>query len=290
MGRISNSVENTATKKASKPPSIATLVNQTLSKDMYQKRFDELLGNRSAQFISSLVSVINGSEKLQQAFFDSPNSVIQAGLKAASYDLPIDSSLGYAYIIPFGKKQPNGSYKQEAQFILGYKGMHQLAMRTGAYRTINVLDVREGELVSYNRLSEEIEFNFIDDEDMREQLPVIGYAGYYKLMNGMEKTIYMTKKQVELHEQKHRKGNYKNQNWKDNFDIMALKTVYRNLIGKWGLMSIDYQNASPSAVNSVNAINEDLQMDIIDEKVETLEESTNVGIEESSEEVGDEVI
>lgn len=275
MGKISNSVDSAVTKKINKPPSVAYLLNETLSKDMYQKRFNELLGNRSAQFVSSLVAVISGNDKLQQAFFESPNSVIQAGLKAANYDLPIDSSLGYAYIIPFGKKQSNGSYKQEAQFILGYKGMHQLAMRTGAYKTINVLEVRQGELLSYNRLSEDIEFNFIDDEDEREKLPVIGYAGYYKLINGMEKTIYMTKKQVELHEKKHRKGNYQNQNWRENFDTMALKTVYRNLIGKWGLMSIDYQNASPTAINSVNAINEDLQMDIIDEKVDVLENNTD---------------
>lgn len=171
-----------------------------------------------------------------------------------TYDLPIDASLGYAYIVPFKNKQPDGSYRNEAAFILGYKGMHQLAMRTGAYKTINVLDVREGELQSYNRLTEEIELDFIEDEDEREQRPVIGYVGYFRLINGTEKTIYMTKKQVEAHEKKHRKGQYMGKGWRDDWDAMARKTVYRQLIGKWGLMSIDYRTADAHTIAAAEAI------------------------------------
>jgi recombination protein RecT len=120
--------------------------------------------------------------------------------------------------------------------------MHQLAMRTGAYKTINVIDVREGELKSYNRLTEDIQLEFVEDEDEREALPVIGYVGYYRLVNGAEKTIYMTSKQIEAHEKKFRKGNYMGKGWRDDWNSMALKTIYRRLIGKWGVMSIDYQN------------------------------------------------
>jgi recombination protein RecT len=120
--------------------------------------------------------------------------------------------------------------------------MHQLALRTGAYKTINVIDVREGELKKYNRLTEEVELSFIEDEDEREGLNIIGYVGYYRLVNGAEKTIYMTVKQIENHEKKNRKGDYMGKGWKDDFDAMARKTVYRRLIGKWGVMSIDYQN------------------------------------------------
>ena len=126
--------------------------------------------------------------------------------------------------------------------MLGWKGMHQLALRTGAYKTINVVDVRQGELKHYDRLTEEIELEFLEDEDEREKLPVIGYVGYYRLINGAEKTIYMTVKQIENHEKKHRKGQYMGKGWKDDWDAMARKTVYRRLIGKWGVMSIDYQN------------------------------------------------
>ena len=135
----------------------------------------------------------------------------------------------------------------EASFILGWKGMHQLALRTGAYKTINVVDIREGELKSYNRLTEETEIEFIDDDDLRESKPIIGYLGYYRLVNGAEKTIYMTVKQIENHEKKFRKGQYMGKGWRDDFDSMARKTVYRKLIGKWGVMSIQYQSAQEGA-------------------------------------------
>jgi recombination protein RecT len=209
------------------------------------------LGNRSAQFVSSLVSMVNGSPELQKAFYEAPMTVIQAGLKAAAFDLPIDQNLGYAYIVPFknSKKDADGNWtsKYEASFILGWKGMHQLALRTGAYKTINVVDIREGELKSYNRLTEEADVEFIEDDDLRETKPIIGYLGYYRLVNGAEKTIYMTIKQIENHEKKFRKGQYMGKGWRDDFDAMARKTVYRKLIGKWGVMSIQYQSAQEGA-------------------------------------------
>ena len=218
---------------------------------MVRGRFNELLGNRSAQFVSSLVSMVNADQNLQQAFYEAPMTVIQAGLKAAAFDLPIDQNLGYAYIVPFknSKKDAQGNWtsKHEAAFILGWKGMHQLALRTGAYKTINVVDIREGELKSYNRLTEETEIEFIDDDDLRESKPIIGYLGYYRLVNGAEKTIYMTVKQIENHEKKFRKGQYMGKGWRDDFDSMARKTVYRKLIGKWGVMSIQYQSAQEGA-------------------------------------------
>ena len=218
-----------------------------------RKRFDELLGKRSPQFISSIVSLVNSDATMQQAFYEAPMTVIQSALKAATFDLPIDQNLGYAYIVPFknSKKTEDGSFTKvtEASFILGWKGMHQLALRTGAYKTINVMDVREGELRKYNRLTEEIELVFEDDEDKRDKLPVIGYVGYYKLVNGAEKTIYMSVKQIEKHEAKFRKGAYQGKGWRDDWDSMARKTVYRKLIGKWGVMSIDYQSKGTDIAN-----------------------------------------
>ena len=248
------------TKKAAKA-SINVMMSSILDREGMRKRFDELLGKRSPQFISSVVSLVNADANLQKAFNEAPMTIIQSALKAATYDLPIDPNLGYAYIVPFNNSVRNadGSYSKrtEATFILGYKGMHQMALRTGAYKTINVLDVREGELKSYNRLTEEAVFEFIEDEEQREQLPVIGYAGYYRLMNGTEKTIYMTKKQIEAHEKKHRKGANMGKGWREDFDSMALKTVYRKLIGKWGLMSIDYRTADKETMELATAIAED---------------------------------
>lgn len=251
------SIQNAIAKKTeegaiqAKKQSVNQLMNSLLDGENMRTRFEELLGKRTPQFVSSIVSLVNADVNMQKAFYESPMTVVQSALKAASFDLPIDQNLGYAYIIPYNnkKKDADGSWtsKMEAQFILGWKGMHQLAIRTGAYKTINVVDIREGELVSYNKLTEEIDLQFIEDEDERDKRAVIGYVGYYRLVNGAEKTIYMTVKQIQKHEEKFRKGQYMSKTWKDDFDAMARKTVYRRLIGKWGVMSIDYQSAQDGA-------------------------------------------
>ena len=251
-GKIQDMVAKTNNQQvAPAQQSVNQLMNSMLDGEKLRGRFNELLGNRSAQFVSSLVSMVNADQNLQRAFYEAPMTVIQAGLKAAAFDLPIDQNLGYAYIVPFknSKKDAQGNWtsKHEASFILGWKGMHQLALRTGAYKTINVVDIREGELKSYNRLTEEADIEFIDDDDVRESKHIIGYLGYYRLVNGAEKTIYMTVKQIENHEKKFRKGQYMGKGWRDDFDAMARKTVYRKLIGKWGVMSIQYQSAQEGA-------------------------------------------
>lgn len=231
--------------------SVKLQVNEILDGEKYRKRFDELLGKRSAQFTASLVNMINDNPDLHDAFNQSPLSVIKSALQAASYDLPIDPALGFAYIVPFNNsvKDANGntSYKKQAQFIIGYKGLIQLCLRTGAYQCVpDAVDVREGELVSYNRLTGDAEFAWIEDEDERENLPIIGYAGYFRLKNGAEKTIYMTIKQIDAHEKKNRKGQYKGKGWRENYDAMARKTVIRRLCSKYALMSIQYQETANS--------------------------------------------
>lgn len=274
--------KQTAMQKApqKKQMSVTALVNSMLDKDGMRKRFDELLGKRTPQFVSSIVSMVNADKNLQQAFYESPMTVIQASLKAAMFDLPIDQSLGYAYIVPFKNyKKDLGAKKMEATFILGWKGMHQLALRTGAYKTINVVDVREGELKSYNRLTEEVKIDFIEDEDVRDALPIIGYVGYYRLVNGAEKTVYMSTKSIAAHEKKFRKGEFQGKGWRDDWDAMARKTVYRILIGKWGVMSIDYQTRGEGE-QLADAIAADIQEeDLIDGTV--VDESTGEAIETS---------
>lgn len=244
--------------------SVNQLMTSILDGEKIRVRFDELLGKRSPQFISSVVSLVNADVALQKAFYESPMTIIQSALKAAMFDLPIDQSLGYAYIVPFNnnKKMPDGTWvkKAEATFILGWKGMHQLALRTGAYKTINVIDIRQGELKSYNRLTEEVEVVFEEDEDKRESLPVVGYLGYYKLINGAEKTIYMTVAQIRKHEEKNRKGDKQGKGWRDDWDAMARKTVYRRLIGKWGVMSIDYQSHG-DALSLANQMQEEYNLE-----------------------------
>lgn len=235
--------------------SVTVLMNELLDREGMKKRFNEILGKRAPQFISALVSLVNSDANLQQVFHDAPMTIIQSALKAATYDLPIDPALGYAYIVPFkNKNKDTNTFRMEASFILGYKGQMQLALRTGAYSRINVVDVREGELVSYDRLTEDIEIEFVEDEVEREKLPIIGWVGYFRLINGMEKKIYMTKQQIEAHEKKNRKGQWMGKGWRDNFEAMAEKTILRRLLGKWGVMSIDYQTATPAMIQAAEAI------------------------------------
>ena len=231
--------------------SINAILNSVLDGEKMRGRFQELLGARTPQFLSSIVSLVNADVNLQKAMYEAPMTVVQAALKAATYDLPIEPSLGYAYVVPFHNKvkAENGSWSKrwEGAFIIGYKGMEQLCLRTA-------VDVREGELIRYDRLTGDAEFAWIEDEDEREKLPVIGYAGYFRLKNGAEKTIYMTVKQIENHEKKNRKGEYMTKGWRDDFDAMARKTVLRRLIGKYGLMSIDYRNGDASTMRLAEAV------------------------------------
>lgn len=243
---------------------ITTMMNSLLDSEGYRRRFDELLGKRAPQFVASIISLVNADKNLQTAFQQAPVTIIQAALKAATYDLPIDPALGYAYIVPFNNtiKTENGNQKRmEASFILGWKGMNQLAIRTGVYQKINVSDVRDGELKKYDRLTEDIVIEWVEDEEDREKLPIIGWVGYYRLINGMEKTIYMSRKQVEAHERKNRKGQYMGKGWRESFDDMAAKTVFRRLIGKYGVMSIDYRTATPEALSAASALADDARDD-----------------------------
>lgn len=246
---------------AKQQQSVNALMNGILDGEGMRKRFNDLLGERAPQFISSVVSLVNADVNLQKAFYEAPLTVIQSALKAATFDLPIEPSLGYAYIVPFtnSKKTASGGWEKrtEANFIIGYRGMIQLCLRTGAYSRIpDAVDVRDGELIRYDRLTGDAEFKWIEDENEREKLPIIGYAGYFRLKNGAEKTIYMTVKQIEAHEKKNRKGQYQSKGWRDDFDAMARKTVIRRLCGKYGLMSIDYQNGSRDMVNLAQAVME----------------------------------
>ncbi len=278
--KIQKAVQQLAPEARAKQ-SVSVMLNGFLDGENMRRRFEELLGKRTPQFLSSLVSMISDNVDLQEAFQQSPMSVVKAALQAATYDLPIDPTLGYAYIVAFNNsyKDQNGNWikKKQAQFIPGYKGLQQLCLRTGAYQCIpDAVDVREGELVSYNRLTGEAVFNWVEDEDERDKLPIVGYAGYFKLKNGAEKTIYMTRKQIEKHEQKNRKGTYLGKGWREDWDAMARKTVIRKLCGKYALMSIEYRNGADSdTMNLATALaqQEDFPGAVIPDDEDTVKDS-----------------
>lgn len=207
------------------------LIKQVFEQDNVKLRFKEMLGGEQKMnmFISSVLQAINGNKSLMNA---EPNSVLNAAATAASLDLPINQNLGFSWIVP---------YRGNAQFQMGWKGYVQLALRTGQYARINVTEVYENQFESFDRLTEELKGEF----DIDGEGEVVGYAAYFKLINGMEKTVYWTKDSVIKHAKKYSqaygKGKMSPWNDADTFDAMAKKTVLKNMIAKWGIMSVEMQ-------------------------------------------------
>lgn len=199
-----------------------------LSNEKVKQRFEEALGKSAGGFTAAIVSVASNNAYLRNA---DPNSIIASALVAASLNLPINPSLGFAYIIPYGNT---------AQFQIGAKGFIQLAIRSGYYKTISYATVYEGDIKKINRFTGEIEFN----DDNKDFSKVAGYVAYFKLVSGFEKFLYMDIKSVEAHAKRFSKT-FSNQNstWKTDFEAMAHKTIVKRLLSKFGILSIELQKA-----------------------------------------------
>lgn len=209
-----------------------TQLKGLLSAESTKKRFFEILGNKSAGFISSVLNVVNGNPALQEA---NPNTVLMSAAIAATLDLPINPNLGFAAIVPYKEKG-----QAVAQFQMMWRGFVQLAQRSGQYRTLNTTEVYEGEVKSQNRFTGDIVF----DPDGRKSDKVVGYVAYMSLLNGFEKFFYMSREECEKHAKRYSKTYQKGYGkWKEDFDSMAKKTVLKLLISKYGIMSVDMQKA-----------------------------------------------
>lgn len=223
-----------------------------LATDAIRKQMKSLLGEKVGHFMMAIVGVVEGTPQLQSC---DPQSIINSAIASATLDLPIEKNLGYAYIVP---------YKNKAQFQLGYKGYIQLALRSGQYKYINSIEIKEGELESYNLLTGEFNFKFIEDINKRLEAKTIGYASYIEFTNGFRNTLYMTKEQVDNHAKEYsqsyaydlREG-YKNSNWSTNFDSMALKTVLKLNLSKFGALSVSVQRALQLDGSSITEIKDD---------------------------------
>lgn len=244
-------------------------IKQLLDMDVYKKRINEIMGKKAAPFMASIVNVSN----LPSLKDSDPNSIISSAIVAATLDLPIDQNLGFAYIVPYNTKEG-----KKAQFQMGYRGYIQLAMRTGQYKTINAIEIYKGEIKRVNRLTGEIEFN--DDEDLIDRDTVVGYMAYFKLLNGFEKTLYMTKEEMERHAKKYSQS-YSSQKkwvvdsslWSTDFDGMAIKTVIKRLLSKYGILSVEMQNAIS---NDQAVMNNEGKPEYVDNEVkEEIEEKAN---------------
>lgn len=211
---------------------VTQTVKSLLNAPATQARFKEILRDRAPQYMSSIINLVNSDPNLKQC---EPMSVIAACMVAATLDLPVDRNLGYAWVIPY---RDNKTGRMIATFQMGYKGYIQLALRTAKYKAINAIPIHEGELVSWNPLTEELVIDF----DARKSDAVIGYAGYFELVNGFKKTVYWTIDQIKAHRDRFSKQP-NGKVWREDFDAMALKTVIRNMLSKWGILSIEMQKA-----------------------------------------------
>lgn len=211
-------------------------VKTLFNRDDVKNKFQELLGKRASSFITSVLQIVASNALLSKA---DPTSIYQAAAVAATLDLPLNNNLGFAYIVPYNAKQPDGTYKQVAQFQMGYKGFIQLAQRSGQFKTISAAPVYEGQLIEQNPLT-----GFTFDWTQKKSETIIGYAAYFQLLNGFEKTFYMTVEDLQKHglrfSQTFKKGYGL---WKDDFDSMAIKTVLKLLLAKFAPLSIDMQKA-----------------------------------------------
>jgi recombination protein RecT len=203
------------------------LLKQTLEAQSVQDQFKNALQDNAGPFVASVIDLFNSDTYLQKC---EPNLVIMEALKAAILKLPIIKSLGFAYIVPF---KSNGVLVP--QFQIGYKGLIQLAMRTNEYRIINADVVYDGEYRSRNKLTGEFD---LSGEAKSEK--IIGYFSYLEMKNGYSKTIFSTVEKVTAHAQKYSKSfHQENGPWKKEFNAMAIKTVLRGLLGKWGILSVE---------------------------------------------------
>lgn len=252
-----------ANQLAAQKPKFSMVIKSSL----YQDLIKQTLGDpkKAERYTAAIMSAVATNPALQEC---EARTILSGSLLAESLNLAHSPQLGQYYLVPFKNKKAGTT---EAQFILGYKGYLQLAIRSGNYKKINVMEVKEGELVSYNPFDEEIILNPIQDVDEREAAKTIGYYAMFEYTNGFEKNIYWSKNKMLRHADRYSaafslkatKGKYPKVSFEDyeagrydkgdewlyssfwykDFDGMAKKTMLRQLISKWGIMSVDMQQA-----------------------------------------------
>lgn len=229
-----------------------------LTQDAVQRQINSVVGGKDGQrFITAIVSAVNTNPALQEC---TNGSILSGALLGESLKLSPSPQLGQYYLVPYNDKNQG----KVAQFQLGYKGYIQLAIRSGYYKKLNVLPIKQGELVAFDALNEEIEVNLIEDEEERENTPTMGYYAMFEYSNGFRKALYWSKAKMEKHALTYSAG-YKAKKgytfWEKDFDAMACKTMLRQLISKWGVMSIDLQKAMDS---DMAVVKEDGSKDFVD--------------------------
>lgn len=233
-------VNNTLVKNGKSPK-----FSVAIQSDGYKNLINNTLGDpkRAAKFVTAITSAVSANPQLQDC---DAGTILSAGLLGEGLNLSPSPQLGQYYLVPYND---SNNKRKVAQFQLGYKGYIQLAIRSGQYKKLNVLPIKQGELISFNPLEEEINVKLIDDEVKRENTETVGYYAMFEYVNGFKKAIYWSKAKMESHALKYSKGYQKKSGytfWEKDFDGMACKTMLRQLISKWGIMSIEMEKAITS--------------------------------------------
>ena len=245
-----------------------------MGNETIKRRIANTIGSdRGQRFITGIISAVNNNSTLAECTND---SIYSGALLGESLNLSPSPQLGHYYLVPFNDKEKG----KVAQFQLGYKGYLQLAIRSGYYTKINVLAIKEGELIKYDPLNEEIEVKLIENELERETSKTIGYYAMFEYKNGFKKSMYWSIEKMRAHALQYSQGYKKDIEkktsytfWSKDFDGMAYKTMLRQLISKWGIMSIELQNA---VEKDMGVIHDDGTVDYVDNKPEEIIEQDEV--------------
>ncbi|MDR2394426.1 MAG: recombinase RecT [Treponema sp.] len=219
-----------------------------MNTDYVKRRFAEVMGKNAPAFIASVLNAVQKNPDLARC---EPQSVLSSAMVAATLDLPIDSNLGFADIVPYNTKRKDPQTGKEywvslAQFQIMYKGFVQLALRTGQYKTINISPIYEDEFDSYDIVTGEVFMHPVDggyrEQEIKEK--IIGYVAFFRLLNGYERMEYWPLKKIEAHGKKYSKSYDKSTSlWKKDPHVMYAKTVLKNTLSKWGILSVSMQTA-----------------------------------------------
>lgn len=253
-----------------------------LATDAMKRKINEMVGGeKGQQFVTAIISAVSANPQLAEC---DNASIVSAALVGQALNLSPSPQLGQFYMVPFNDSKRGCKV---AQFQIGYKGYIQLAIRSGQYKKLNVLAIKKGELKKYDPLNEEIEVELIENEEDREKEETIGYYAMFEYLNGFRKTLYWSKEKMEAHAIKYSMGYRAKKGytfWEKDFDGMAYKTMLRQLISKWGIMSIDL-TMQKALESDMAVINDNGTYDYVDNnEMETIEIENNEVSEEIKQE------
>lgn len=232
-----------------------TTFSTFMASDAVKNKINEMIGGKDGQrFITSIISAVSANPSLAEC---DHSTILSAAMQGEALKLSPSQQLGHYYLVPY---RDNNLKRTVAQYQIGYKGYIQLAMRSGQYRDLDVIEIREGEYKGKDKFTGKPVIEFIEDDDERENMPVIGYFAYFELLNGFRKSLYWSKAKMEKHALQYSKGYASDRRnnkaytfWSKDFNGMAFKTMLRQLLSKWAVMSIDMQTAMTTDMTVIDA-------------------------------------